>query len=580
MENIDINLADLVVLLMDCQTTGATPKRGNVLEIGWARSDNLDGRQEISGIEVRLFRKPHDFIMPARIQKLTGIDMDDILGGSAPEEIWREILMAAEGVIRMNKVKTCPTVIHFAKFEIPFLIDLHGKFGVKREFPFTFICTHEISRYLFPELPRRSLRAMAGFLGYSLPMTRRCKEHVHATGMIWGEIVRVLEEKYNIITYQQLVQWLRQPKALISSIRSYPMSSPALRDLPQKPGVYRMLRSNNDVLYVGKAKSLKSRVTSYFRRSSHHPDHILEMLAQAKRLDLTTTESVLEAALLESDDIKRLVPPYNIALRKGEREICFFSNDLCEFNSLPTEKHVIGPITDRDAILSFTSIRKIIEKDNMAGADEELLMRGISVSETFAPDSRCVRSGYEKFMRQYADMLKTGSPAKCLNAIGRQLWRASKEDIVCENGGMEDLILKSVGIPTWTSDSVCRLIESNVMRAGHAMRRARWFATLTESAVGWTESSDSDGGYFLIVLEKGQILYRRTLSRGELPVPPGYRRAFIDKQRSFDVMTYDRMRVVTTELSKVINAGGWVQIRLSPYNVLGGERLTSLMGWL
>jgi DNA polymerase-3 subunit epsilon len=341
-----------------------------------------------------------------------------------------------------------------------------------------------------------------------------------------------------------------------------------------------MLRSNGDILYVGKAKSLKSRVKSYFRKSSRHPEHILEMLSQAKRLDLTITESVLEACLLESDEIKRLAPPYNIALRKGEREICFFSNDLSEFNSLPTENHRIGPIVDREAMLNFAAIGKIIEIDNIAGVDEELLMKGIGISDAFAPDSKCVRSGYDKFMEQHAGMLKTGSRLGCLEAVARQLWIAGKEERTCENDSMQELILQSFEIPAWTSDSVCHLIESNVMRAGHAMRRARWFATLTESSVEWTESSNSDGSYFLIVFEKGQILYRRTLKKGVLPVPPGHRRAFADRQRSFDVMTYDRMRVVTTELSKVMTADGWVQIRLSPDNVLGGEKLANLMIWL
>ncbi|UCD05313.1 MAG: GIY-YIG nuclease family protein [candidate division WOR-3 bacterium] len=580
MKNGDLNLANLVILLMDCQTTGANPKRGSVLEIGWARSDSLDYRREMSEIKVRLFRKPIDFKIPARVQKLTGIEMDDVLNGVTPEDIWGEILATADTIARLNDAQTCPTVIHFAKFEIPFLIDLHGKFGERRDFPFTFICTHEIARYLFPDLPRRSLRAMAGFLGHSLPLSRRCREHVHATGLIWGEIVRVLEEKYGIVTYQQLMQWLQQPKVLVPSSRSYPMSSCTLQDLPAKPGVYRMLRSNGDVLYVGKAKSLKSRVKSYFRKSTRHPEHILEMLTQAKDLDLTTTESLLEASLLESDEIKRLAPPYNIALRQGEREICFFSNDLSEFNSLPTEKHRIGPIACREAILSFAAVGKIIGSDNITGVDEELLMRGICVSDTFVLDSRCVRSGYQKFMEKYAGALRNGSPTECLHAVASQLWIESKEERLCENDGMQELVLKSIEIPAWTSDSVCRLIESTVMHAGHAIRRARWFATLTESSVGWAESPDSDGSYFLIVFEKGQILYRRTFNRGELPVPPGYWRGFVDRHRSFDVMTYDRMRVVTTELSKVMAADGWVQIRFSPDNVLGGEQLINLMHWL
>ena len=73
MKNGDMDLVGLVVLLMDCQTTGANPKRGSVLEIGWARSDALDDREEMSDVKIRMFRSPLDFEIPARVRKLTGI---------------------------------------------------------------------------------------------------------------------------------------------------------------------------------------------------------------------------------------------------------------------------------------------------------------------------------------------------------------------------------------------------------------------------------------------------------------------------------------------------------------------------
>ncbi len=580
MKNYDAVLENLVVLLLDCQTTGANPRNGSVIEIGWARSDALGDGEEVSEINARIFKKPSDFEIPARVQKITGINMDDILAGSDPEDVWAEILATAEAVVGLNKGQTCPTVIHFAKFEIPFLTELHAMYGANKDFPFTFICTHEISKHLFPELPRRSMRAIAGYFGHSLYEVRRCREHVQATALIWREIVRMLGKSRGIRTFEQLMGWLHQPKVIVSSTRSYPMSAKALQRLPQNPGVYRMLRSNGDVLYVGKANSIKQRVKSYFRRGSRHPEHILEMLSQAKRLDLTVTESVLEAAILESDDIKRLMPQYNIALRKGNRDVWFYSNDLCEFNPRPTRRHQVGPIVDREAMSTFSAISKVTETGNVSKAAPELLISGIGFSGEYTPEYKCVKDGYKIFLKRHAGVLRRRSAAKSLNAIARQLWIERQKRKTCDNNEMEELFLKSVTMPAWTADSVCRLIESNVIRAGHAMRRARWFVMLTESALGWTESSVSDGSYFLIVFEKGQILYRRVQTKGELPIPPGHHRHFIEKQRSFDTMTYDRMRVVTTELRKVISAGRWVKIRFTRVNTLGCDSLIDLLSWI
>jgi len=88
----------------------------------------------------------------------------------------------------------------------------------------------------------------------------------------------------------------------------------ALRTLPNAPGVYRMLSVKGDVLYVGKAKSLKKRVAAYTKPHAQ-VTRIRNMIAQTVALEVVTTHTEAEALLLESNLIKRLKPRYNVLLR-------------------------------------------------------------------------------------------------------------------------------------------------------------------------------------------------------------------------------------------------------------------------
>jgi excinuclease ABC subunit C len=87
-----------------------------------------------------------------------------------------------------------------------------------------------------------------------------------------------------------------------------------LAQLPNAPGVYRMFDLAGDLLYVGKAASLKKRVASYTKLTGHTM-RIARMIANTASMEFVTTASAVEALLLESNLIKRLKPRYNVQLR-------------------------------------------------------------------------------------------------------------------------------------------------------------------------------------------------------------------------------------------------------------------------
>lgn len=87
-----------------------------------------------------------------------------------------------------------------------------------------------------------------------------------------------------------------------------------VRRLPNSPGVYRMLAENGDILYVGKARDLKKRVSSY-ARYSNQSNRILRMIQLTASMEFVTTSTEMEALLLEANLIKRLRPRFNVLLR-------------------------------------------------------------------------------------------------------------------------------------------------------------------------------------------------------------------------------------------------------------------------
>ncbi len=88
----------------------------------------------------------------------------------------------------------------------------------------------------------------------------------------------------------------------------------AVKHAPSAPGVYRMIDAKGEVLYVGKAKNIKKRVTAYTRPAGHD-SRITRMIAGTVAMEFVTTKTETEALLLEANLIKRLRPRFNVLLR-------------------------------------------------------------------------------------------------------------------------------------------------------------------------------------------------------------------------------------------------------------------------
>ncbi|WP_372338739.1 excinuclease ABC subunit UvrC [Mangrovibrevibacter kandeliae] len=110
------------------------------------------------------------------------------------------------------------------------------------------------------------------------------------------------------------IEWDDGGKSVDQTLTGAELIAAFVKRLPNGPGVYRMFGKDQEVLYVGKARSLKKRVTSYARIGGHS-NRIARMIRETRHMEFVTTRTETEALLLEANLIKRLRPRFNVLLR-------------------------------------------------------------------------------------------------------------------------------------------------------------------------------------------------------------------------------------------------------------------------
>jgi DNA polymerase-3 subunit epsilon len=589
-------LTDLNILALDCQTTGANPNKGHLLEIGWVpwyptRPFGLE-KPDIPDLESYLIRLPSNTTIPRAVQRITGITHETSEAAIPADIAWQHLLKTIEKMTHGDISRLCPTIIHFARFEEPFLRELQRKNNPSNPFPLRIICTHEIATRLLPNLPRRGIRAIAGYFGHSMSEIKRSSDHVLATVLIWNKLIDLLNITCGITGLDQLTEWLTTTPPAVRTKRVYPMEHQIRRNLPDKPGVYRMLRANGDLLYIGKAKSLKLRVSSYFRQKAPHAEHTLEMLTQACELNYTQTGTALEAAVLESDEIKLHAPPYNIALRERQRQLIFCSKDFSAQSPDANEKFPLGPLPGGKILESILALGSWLSgnMDITSASQTEIISSLLALPSEYAPELNCMRDGLKIFQDNYRSRLEFQSFLRFLTALGAQLWRKKLEaeaisksapEPNSDSNEVDEDEKEDGGEFVWTPKAVAKTVENTILHFAYLIRRARWFCLLSESSLAWASAKRPDKYKTLIILQNGSIARCKEVKvAAKTPVPPGFARSFQARQKNIDLMTYDRLRVVTTELRRLISEGRKIELRLNSNVVLGHQQVMKALRWV
>ena len=573
-----IPLKSLKFLALDCQTTGNSPKSSHLLEIGWLECNAMESQAiDVSNPTTFVLRQPQNTPLSKRIQKLTGIGDVQMADAVELQTALDTLLKSAAGVARLNRAPQCPVVIHYARFEMGFLVPLYQQHRTATPTPFNVICTHQIVSKLMPELPRKGIRAVAGYLGHSVPVSKRCAHHLLATAHIWRQLVRRLADQAGVHTLDQLRCWLKRPNA-VPAARSYPMPREKRLRIPESPGVYRMLRSNGDVLYIGKASSLKKRINSYFHKR-RHSETTLEMLTQAVGLEVTQTGTALEAALCESDAIKVFDPPYNSALVCRHRKLLFVSRDFGVHSSEMSKACPLGPVPSADPFVACHTLWSYMWDRNKTSLD---ISRMMAMPEVYAPDEATFASGLALFNEKHAAKLDRMNLEQAVLSIGRQSWLEKLERNAKDKTIDAELTPPEEQIDfEWTPESVTSSIESTCRRCGFMLRRARWFALLSESTVAWRTGEEDQARLNIFVLRNGDVEAQYLSELGSpIPKPPGTAQRHAGRRGRIDLMRYDRLRVLTTEIRRLLSENRLECVRLSENAYLRPAHLRMMLDWV
>ena len=272
--------------ILDIETTGGKYNEEGITEIAIYRFDGHKVVDQFSSLV-----NPERDIQPF-VVNLTGINNKMLRNAPKFYEIAKRII---------EITADCTLVAHNAKFDNRILTTEFDRLGY--EFDLNTLCTVELSKKLMPDLESYSLGKLVKTLG--IPITDRHRAQGDA--------------KATVSLFKLLLAKDISKEIVLSLIRKDPKRQvePKLVDLiqgaPAKTGVYYMHRKDGTIIYIGKSKNIKKRLTQHFTNDNRKSKRI--------QLDVTTvtfeeTGSDLIAQLKESEEIKHNKPLYNRALRK------------------------------------------------------------------------------------------------------------------------------------------------------------------------------------------------------------------------------------------------------------------------
>ena len=284
--------------VLDVETTGLSARNNRVIEIGIVKVKNL----KITDKFTTLINPGCD--IPYFITQFTGISNSDVSHSPSFNDTAEEI----ENFIGNSTISG-----HNLSFDESFLRYEFIRNGYEPLSNLN-VCTLKLARKVFPSLKSKSLASVTHHLKVRNKDSHRALSDAEATANILIKLIKKVSKEDGVKTLQQLIEYQSTILPSNQLIKLPKGIHDALYSLPDSPGVYYFLNKKNEVIYVGKAKSLKDRVRSYFASTAvGKPKKIVR---QATKIKTEITNSELTALLLEAESIKVINPKHNRQLKK------------------------------------------------------------------------------------------------------------------------------------------------------------------------------------------------------------------------------------------------------------------------
>lgn len=295
---LSLKIEEAVFSVLDVETTGLSPFSNSIIEIGIVKVKDGKIIDSFSS-----FINPCRFIPPF-ITQLTGISNRDVDEAPMWDDIYKDILIFIDNTIVTG---------HNLSFDYGFLSKEFQRVGLDYFKPHQ-LCTLRIAKRILPELKSRSLGNLAHHLGLKNADAHRALSDAKVTAAILLKFLGRLKLEHSISSVDELINFqYSSPQLGVKKIVNYELFKD-INSLNKTPGVYYFLNSKNKIIYIGKAKSLKNRLLSYFAPGS--PEKAKKIIKQAKNLKIEETNSELTALLLEAELIKIINPRMNVQLKK------------------------------------------------------------------------------------------------------------------------------------------------------------------------------------------------------------------------------------------------------------------------
>lgn len=289
-------IEDVRFSVVDVETTGLSASNNRIIEIAIVNVENLKIKSKFHSLV-----NPRTAI-PSFITQFTGISNDDVEDAPYFDEIVNQIKNTLTGSV---------LTAHNLPFDSSFIDFEFKRAGVELEEDLS-LCTLRLSRRIYPELKSKSLSSVSSHLKIKNNSAHRALSDAGATAKILIKIIAKLKKESNLISLNDLLE-LQKKKDITPRIKIKKELEEDLFGLPNAPGIYYFTNSKNEIIYIGKAKSLRDRLKSYFLASS--PKKSQKIVKQAKHLKVEITNSELTALLTESEIIKKTNPKYNHQLK-------------------------------------------------------------------------------------------------------------------------------------------------------------------------------------------------------------------------------------------------------------------------